>query len=431
MGGNSRLSRFLSFFAQNQNLIVVLVLTAAAWVLALASGFWFFLRLAYVLSALIPLSYLWSWSNLRGLKVTVVREPQRVQVGQKVEGRVRVRSRSILPKLWLEIEDPSDLPGPNPRTVVSLTARGFRTWRMITPCRRRGLYTLGPLVIRSGDPFGLFRMKRAFGPHHSLVVYPLPEAIPQFWAPPADLPGENRQRRRTPHVTPSAASVRDYGPGDSFGRIHWPSTARLGRLMVKTFDLEPTSDVWVMLDLHRDVQAGSGDDSTEEYGVHIACSAANHFLGAHQPAGYIAYGSDLTVLPPDRGHQHFARILEALALAKGEGQTPLADLLNQEGRRFGRHSTLLAITPSTDEAWVHSLQGLVARGVKVAVVLLEASTFGARGGALLAFSTLAAGDIPTYLVRRGDDLATALGPAALASAYSRAAAFVQVHRGGS
>ena len=123
MGGRSRLSRFLSFLAQNQNLIVVLLLAAMAWVLALASGFWFFLRLAYVLSALIPLSYLWSWSNLRGLKVTVLRSPQRVQVGQQVEGQVRVRNRSILPKLWLEIEDPSDLPGPDARTVVSLTGR--------------------------------------------------------------------------------------------------------------------------------------------------------------------------------------------------------------------------------------------------------------------------------------------------------------------
>lgn len=431
MGGRSRLSRVLSFWTQNQNLIVVLVLAAMAWVLALASGFWFFLRLAYVLSALIPFSYLWSWSNLRGLKVTVLRSPQRVQVGQQVEGHVRVRNRSILPKLWLEIEDPSDLPGPDARTVVSLTARGYRSRRMTAPCPRRGLYTLGPLVIRSGDPFGLFRMKRTFGPQHSLLVYPLPEAIPQFWAPPADLAGENRQHRRTHDVTPSAASVRDYSPGDSFSRIHWPSTARLGRLMVKTFDLEPTSDIWVMLDLQRGAQAGSGDESTEEYGVHIACSAANHFLAAHQPVGYMACGSDLTMLPPDRGHQHFARILEALALAKGVGETPLADLLHQEGGRFGRHSTLLVITASTEEVWVHSLQGLVARGVKVAVVLLEASTFGARGGALLAFSALAAGDIPTYLVRRGDNLATALGPAALAFAYSQAAAAGQARRGGS
>ena len=256
MGGRSRLSRFLSFWAQNQNLIVVLALAATAWVLALASGFWFFLRLAYVLSALVPLSYLWAWSNLRGLEVAVLRQPQRLQVGQQVGSRVRVRNRSILPKLWLEIEDPSNLPGPNARTVVSLTLRGYRSWRMTALCRRRGLYTLGPLIISSGDPFGLFRMKRAFGPRHSLLVYPLPEAIPQFWAPPADLAGENRQRRRTYHVAPSAASIRDYSPGDSFSRIHWPSTARLGRLMVKTFDLEPTSDIWVVLDLQREAQAG-------------------------------------------------------------------------------------------------------------------------------------------------------------------------------
>jgi uncharacterized protein (DUF58 family) len=284
---------------------------------------------------------------------------------------------------------------------------------MGAPCLKRGLYTVGPLTVRSGDPFGLFRVRRTFGALHSLLVYPLPEALPHFWAPPAELAGDGRLRRPTHFVTPTAASVREYEPGDSFARIHWPSTARLGQLMVKTFDVEPASDVWVVLDLQREVQAGAGDQSTEEYGVRIACSVANHFLAGHRPVGYMASGAEPTVLPPDRGRQHLARILEVLALARGVGTAPLADLLNQEGGRFGRRSTLVVITPSTEEGWVAALEGLVERGVKVAVVALEAASFGARGSPLLAFSALAAGSLPTYWVRRGDDLAAALGPQAL------------------
>ena len=56
---------------------------------------------------------------------------------------------------------------------------------------------------------------------------------------------------------------------------------------------------------------------------------------------------------------------------------------------------------------------LVERGVKVAVVALEAASFGARQSPLLAFSALAASSLPTYWVRRGDDLAAALGLQAL------------------
>jgi uncharacterized protein (DUF58 family) len=405
--------RLWRLWQRHQNLIIVFVALTAAWLLALASGFWFFFRLAYLLSALVPLSLLWAWANLRGLEMSVRRYAQRVQVGEDASERVSVTNRSPFPKLWLEVEDPSDLPGYRVKAVISLSARGRRSWRMAAPCLRRGLYTIGPLTVRSGDPFGLFHFRRTFGPAHSLVVYPLPEALPHFWAPPAELAADGRQRRPTHFVTPSAASVRDYEPGDSFGRIHWPSTARLERLMVKTFDVEPASDVWVVLDLQREVQAGAGDESTEEYGVRVACSVANHFLARHRPVGYVACGAQTTVLPPDRGRQHLARILEALALARGVGDVPLTDLLNGEGGRFGRHSTLVVITPSAEEAWVAALEGLVERGVKVTVVALEAASFGRRDSPLLTFSALAACSLPTYWVRRSDDLAAALGPQAL------------------
>ena len=398
---------------RHQNLLVVLVACATAWLLGLASGSWFFFRLAYVLTALVPLSFLWAWTNLRWLEVNVRRDAQRVHVGENANERVAVANRGPLPKLWLEVEDPSDLPGYRVKAVISLGGRGHRAWRMGAPCLKRGLYTVGPLTVRSGDPFGLFRLRRTFGQAHSLLVYPLPEALPHFWAPPAELTGDSRLRRPAHFVTPTAASVREYEPGDSFARIHWPSTARLGQLMVKTFDVEPASDIWVVLDLQREVQAGADDQGTEEYGVRIACSVANHFLASHRPVGYAACGAQATILPPDRGRQHLARILEALALARGVGDVPLADLLNQEGGRFGRRSTLVVITSSTEESWVAALEGLVARGVKVAVVGMEAASFGGPRSPLLTFSALAAGSLPTYWVRRGDDLAAALGPQAL------------------
>ena len=49
--------------------------------------------------------------------------------------------------------------------------------------------------------------------------------------------------------------MREYRPGDAFNRIHWPTTARTNRLMVREFELDPTVDVWIVLDLHSDVLA--------------------------------------------------------------------------------------------------------------------------------------------------------------------------------
>jgi hypothetical protein len=105
-------------------------------------------------------------------------------------------------------------------------------------------------------------------------------------------------------------------------------------------------------------------------------------------------------------------ILEALALSQAVGDVPIGDLINVEGRHFGRHTTLVVITSSMDQDGVFSLLALTQRGVKVAVVLLEASTFGGASNSLMVVSSLAAADIWTYLVKQGDDLSNTLAPTA-------------------
>ncbi|MBI2913620.1 MAG: DUF58 domain-containing protein [Chloroflexi bacterium] len=399
---------------RNHNLLFVLAAFGTMFGLATVSGYWLFYRVSYLIGGLVPLSFIWARVQARGLEVTVQRAVGRLQVGQQAEARVRLKSRSILTKLWLEVEDRTDMPGRPARTVLTLPSRGQRNWKVSLACRRRGVYTAGPVQLTTGDPFGLFRISRRYGEKHSLLVLPQPTELPYFWAPPAQLPGEGTVRRRTHYVTPNASTVRDYEPGDSYNRIHWRSTARLNRLMVKTFEMDPTSDIWVLLDLQKSVQVGEEDDSTEEYGVRIAASLANHFLQVNRMLGFLAYGRETAVLEPARGSQQYSRLLEALALARAEGALPLGRVLQEEGRRFGRHSTLIAVTPSAGEEWVEALQSLVQQGSRCAVVLMEPGSFGGAEDALLPFSTLVASDILTYMVRCGDDLSLALGPAGAA-----------------
>jgi hypothetical protein len=154
------------------------------------------------------------------------------------------------------------------------------------------LYTFGPVQVTSGDPFGLFRVSRRFGERQPVLVYPRALDLPRFYVPPANLPGDTRFRRRTHTITPNAAGVRPYAEGDSFSRIHWLSTARTGQIMVKLFELDPASDIWIVLDLDRRSHYGEGDDGTEEQSVRIAASVARFFLNANRAVGFVAYGRD-------------------------------------------------------------------------------------------------------------------------------------------
>ncbi len=402
-----RLFRLL--LVRYRSLAVLVVLFVVAMVVAFSTGFWLMSRLANVILVAIPVAYLWSRLNLGGLEVSVVRPTDRLQEGNDFEERITVVNTGWFTKLWLEVEDSSDLPGHMPRRVISLGPRARRTWRTVTRCTRRGLYTVGPVQVTTGDLFGLFRRTRTYGEPKHVLVYPRAVELPNFAVPSALLPGEGRFRRPTHYITPNASGVREYEPGDSLNRFHWRSTARTGELMVKLFELDPASDIWVVLDMHRDVQAGEGDEGTEEHAVRIAASIARFFLLANRSVGFLSYGRRFHVEEPDRGLSQYTRILEALALGRAEGDVSLADLLNHEGPRFGRHTTVVVVTPSTDESWVVSLQMLAGRGVKLAAVLLEPQSYGGPTSALFVFGALAAADVFTYLVKSTDDLARTLG----------------------
>lgn len=405
----------IDLFVRNYNLSCVIAALIAAIVLAAVTGHWIFYRGAYVLGGLIPLCFFWARITSRGLEVEVERTTDRLQVGQETNSRLRLKSRSALTKIWLEVTDETTMPGGQPKTVITLPARGSRNWNTSMYCSRRGVYSAGPIKVTAGDPFGLFRMTRRYGEKQRLVVLPQPEELPYFWVPAAQLPGEGVVHQRTHYVTPNASGIREYYPGDSYNRIHWKSTARLGRPMVKTFEMDPTSNIWVLLDLDRNVQAGEGDESTEEYGVRIAASVAYHFLQSNRMIGLLMDGAEKVVMEPVRGSQQYGRILEALAVAQGAGRTSLSRLLQQEGRHMGRHTTCVIITASTDPEWVTSLGLMMQQGARAAVVLLDPESFGKGDAGPLLTEALATAGVITYLVRSESDISLMLGPAGLAA----------------
>ncbi|MEO9254722.1 MAG: DUF58 domain-containing protein [Tepidiformaceae bacterium] len=390
---------------------VVAIMLLSAFV-AMGTGFWLLFRVTYIFALALPVCWVISWWNTRNIEAVVDRRTARAQVGQSAVEVIEVRNRDIFPKVWVEVEDASDLPNHRSRRVVIIPPKRTRNWMVTTPLVRRGLYDWGPVRITTSDPFGVFKRVRYLGGKQQLLVYPPVVDLPHFQAPPANLPGEGRFRRRTYYVTPNASGVRQYAPGDGFNRIHWKSTARTGELMVKTFELDPASDIWVVLDLERRVHAGEGDESTEEYGVRVAASVARHYLNNNRPVGFISFGKQLRIIEPERGQQQLTRVLETLATASAVGDAPLGNLLLEEQRRFGRHTTLVIVTSATDDLWLTAVQSLTQRGVRAAVVLVDPSTFGSDRAALLMYGELMASDILTYVVSKGDDLGLALSPSA-------------------
>ncbi len=409
----------------------VFLLWVAALVFALTSSSDLAFNLLYFITGVIAAALFWAWANCRGLLLKRATRSQRSQVGKYFEETLELVNRSYWPKLWVEVRDGSDLPGHHvSRVVNSLGRKKSARWQVRTFCRQRGRYTLGPVMLSSGDPLGIFNFSRPAPGTIPLVVTPAIVDLPQFSPPTGYLPGGETMHRRTPYITSSVSGVRDYVPGDSFNRIHWPSTARTGRLISKEFELDPLADVWLFLDMYGDAHveapwAGPDDDialpwlsrrvermelppSTVEYGVTIAASLAQHFLQADREVGFLSYAETREVGQPDRGERQMSRLLEILAVIQARGRLPLAQVLAGEGITLARHTTLIVITPSTDSHWVTALGGLRSRGVHGVAVLLAARTFGAAPDWTPTLAELQASNLPGYLIQKGDDLAAAL-----------------------
>jgi len=407
--------------------IIVLLLEFVVLIEALATGRRLFFSLTYLLAAVIIVSYFWSWANVNHIQVVRQTRSQRSQVGEAAEERFLVRNASMLPKLWVEVHDHSDLPDHHASWVVNaLGAHRTRGWAVRTVCRQRGRFTLGPLTLISSDPFGLFEHRKHFPATSSIVVYPLTVDLPYFALPSGELPGGGAMRRRTHYITTNVSGIRDYFPGDSFNRIHWPSTARTGRLIVKEFELDPTADVWLFLDMQGEVQSDRlwGKQvtevpplwpsrpilvpSTEEYIVAIAASLAKHFLARSRAVGLIAYGQKHEVLAPDRGERQLTKVMETLAVIRATGVIPIAQIIAAEGKSLGRNTSAVIITPSDDIKWVDSLRDLRRRGVRGIGVVLDTLTFGRPTNTNAVLAALSQSGIRAYRIREGDSLAAAL-----------------------
>jgi len=397
----------------------------------LETGHRLFFHLTYLLLAMILLSFIWTWVSLEWVEVTRETKSTRAQVGRMAEERFTARNTSFLPKLWLELRDHSDLPGHQASRVVnSLPPHGKYSWEAETLCRQRGEFTLGPVVLASGDPLGLFRMQRPLLPESDIVVYPATFALSGVTLAVGQLSGGDIMHQHTHHMTTNATGIRDYLPGDSFRRIHWLSTARLGRMIVKEFELDPRANVWLFLDMQRDVQAGKAaqdnspaqdlspplppwsiqdlDPTTEEYGVVIASSLARHFIAQGMAVGFISYGQRQEIIQRDRGPRQLMRILEALATLKAKGDIPLTEIIAAEALRLGPNTTVVAITPSHDQRWAKALQSLAQRGVQARAVLLDTRSFEGEKGPGQEAEIPSLRELPIYLVRRGESIEQAL-----------------------
>jgi uncharacterized protein (DUF58 family) len=410
--------------------VLVALLVGVGMLASLVGGPTFYSRLLYL--GLLMAGGAWVWVTVVARSVRLTRRPDfwRASVGDIFKEQYEIENRSRLPGGWVELYNEMPIPmAAGSRLLTRLFPRQNQTYVARTWLTRRGGFPVGPTLLTIADPLGLYRVQKRFPAEKTLVVLPMIFPIMQFLSPPGFLPGGQVIRRKAAEITPHAAGVRPYVPGDPMRRIHWPTTARRGQLIVKEFDQDPQAEVWIFLDAQQRVQAQKDHDvpamplesllftrkpklslppSTLEYEISIAASLAHYFIAQKRAVGMVAQDRTYTVITAERSERQENKILETLAFIEGKGDLSIAALAGAHARLLPKGSTVILLTPTTADEMLAVADDLQRRRLRPVVVLLSAETFGGRTGTGPIARRLEEARVPLRLVECGADLGATL-----------------------
>ena len=331
----------------------------------------------------------WNRLALERVNCTFSLSPARAFPGEQIELAVSIANRKWLPVPWfaIEIELPESLvpvsrpvssSGATNRKVLPLGGRlGANervTWRIPMTCQSRGVPTIGPSLLRTGDPLGFFSNRIRLRQTLPALVFPRRIDAGRFDAPPVRSIGETRVKRLLLSDPLRFAGIRDYRPEDPFRSIHWKATARQGTLQVRV--TEPTTllqvGIFANLDTFDHYWEGL-DVVTSEQVIEIAAAVATWAARAGSAFGLyangIVMGSDQPIrIQPSKSPAQLSLALEALARITPFSTIRFFRHLNAESSRFPRGSTLVIISSVMPDLLEMELARLIHQGQRLILI---------------------------------------------------------------
>jgi uncharacterized repeat protein (TIGR01451 family) len=351
-------------------------------------------------------------------------------IGDTVAVVITIENHGALPIAWVLVEDllprhALNYDPPNLRVkgrrlqLATFRRRGRKTIHYQLECNRRGYYQIGPLVLETGDLFGLHRRYRVASEPSFLLVYPKVQPLEGFDIASRRPIGEVRMTYRLFEDPTRVAGVRRYEAGDPLNRVHWRATARTGVLHSKIYEPSTVAGATVLLDFHRDSFEARHEPYRSELAVTAASSLCNAVFQMGQQIGLVTNGRDAAdrirqegwdfdirtrdaaqkaagmlaasdrlrplVVETRRGAEQLMRILETLARAELTDGLDLAHLIFETTSRLPRDATVLAILTSVTPSAAIALGNLRRRGFAVTAIInvFEERDYSEAAGQLL------------------------------------------------
>jgi uncharacterized protein (DUF58 family) len=369
-----------------------------------------------LVSATVIVAVIFPRFALNGIEVSRIL-PGAAFEGEEIEVRVTMANQGRASRFMVEALDAVPAAAPHEREPLvfagRLIGRAKRDFTYKLACFKRGFYTIGPLRLRSAYPLGIAWSEREGDPSlPTILVYPSMFEITSFpLIATGTLVTSGMESLARAGGNDDFFGTREYRQGDSLRHIHWPSTARHDRMIVKEFEERASTETALLPNFHRDADVGEERESTLEYSVRIAASIAGYALERGHSVQLAGYAKGAHIVPPGRGRHHLALMLDMLARVEGDGRIPYheaivrsADLL-----RDGSTAVLFFCGGENLEDYLCPLGLLRAKRVRPVAVYFDRDSFSGGSGFCRPAEEplareLAGMGTPVYFVARGNDL---------------------------
>jgi uncharacterized protein (DUF58 family) len=369
----------------------------------------------YVLAAVLILSRILARSWIGNLHAQRIFKRTTAEIGDVVTVRLKVKNSGMFVVPWVLLEDllpaqalkqrPPRLEVDGKRLQMRMIRGGQEiSFRYELTCRMRGYYQIGPLVMETGDLFGLHRRYRVEADPHFLLVYPKVVSLAGYDLASRRPIGDIKMLHRLFEDPTRIAGVRPYETGDPLNRVHWRATARTGQLHCKIYEPSTLAGVTLLLDFHQADYPRRSEPHRSELAVTAAVSLANAVYEMGQQIGLITNGRDAAdrirlegyehdhrtrqgarskagmyeqsdrlqplIVETRRGAEQFQRIREIMARVELTDGMSLAALICETTNRMPRDATVVALIPGASVETALALGSLRRQGYAVSIVLV-------------------------------------------------------------
>lgn len=361
--------------------IFLFVIIISDLIIALRTSKEFFYFLFWFLISFTAISLAWIAVGYFGIKLSLARRAAaKVEEDDTLEIETVISNKGLLPVINFVLEDRltfAILKEKEKRFLLEYLGPGAKlNLKYRSLCPRRGRYEIGPFSIYLFDPWGLFYFKKTFFLYSELYVYPHTFHIPKF---PALVKGavpwfgiESSHISGDEH---EFYGIREYKPGDPIKRIHWLSTARKNKLIVKQFQHQVFFRASIIFNLDKDKNFGEGKESVAEYIIKIAASVAKYFIERNVSVEIIAHIGEITHIPFNKGEEHLEDIFRVLTIAQAESRISMAELFQEFSEYIPNDSSLIVIMLDEDWELLPAMLSLKARNISLIPLVLIASSF--------------------------------------------------------